>query len=117
MDAPNNEQVKSIIRWFVSTFGGAIAGWFAAKGWFTVDQVLSVLNSPTLLGIAASIGAAIWSMFSHTAVATVAAANALPSVQGVITAPTIEGKAIAEAIPDRAVAVAGSQDAVAVAAK
>ncbi len=114
---PNADQVKSLIRWFVATFGGMIAGWFAAKGWFTVDQVLTVLNSPVLLGAASSIVVAVWGLFSHTEVATVAAANALPAVQGVITTPTIEGKALAEAIPAETVAIAGTPAATAVAAK
>jgi len=114
---PNPDQVKSLIRWFVSTFGGMIAGWFAAKGWFTVDQVISVLNSPVLIGAASSIVVAVWGLFVHTQVNTVAAANALPTVAGVITMPTIEGKALAEAVPDASVAVAGTQAAATVAAK
>jgi hypothetical protein len=109
--------VKSLIRWFVSTFGGMIAGWFAAKGWFTVDEVLNVLNSPVLLGVASSIVVAVWGLFVHTQVNTVAAANALPAVAGVITAPTIEGKALADAVPADSVAVAGTSAAAIVAAK
>jgi len=114
---PNNEQIKSIIRWFVSTFGGAIAGWFAAKGWFTIDQVLSVLNSPTLLGIAASIGAAIWSLLTHTKGNAVAVADAIPDVAGVVMKATDEGKKIAETVPSETVAVEGTAAAAAVAAK
>ncbi len=114
---PNPDQIKSLIRWFVSTFGGMIAGWFAAKGWFTVDQVLTVLNSPAQLGAAASIVVAIWGMFVHTQAATVASANAMPQVAGVITVPTVEGKALADSVPGATVAVAGSQAAANVASK
>ena len=111
----NPDQIKSLVRSLVGTFGGMIAGWFAAKGWFTVDQVLSVLNSPTVIGIVSSVVMAAWGLFTHTTVNTVAAANALPQVAGVITMPTVEGRALAEAIPDKSVAVAGSVDAATVA--
>ncbi len=114
---PNPDQIKSLVRWFVSTFGGMIAGWFAAKGWFTIDQVLNVLNSPALAGAAASIVVAVWGMLVHTQAATVASANAMPLVAGVITVPTVEGKALADSVPDATVAVAGSQAAASVAAK
>ncbi len=115
--APNTEQVKSLIRWFISTFGGAIAGWFAAKGWFTVDQVISVLNSPVLLGAASSIVVAAWGLFTHTKSNAVAVVNAIPEVKGVITAPTAAGVALAESIPAATVTVAGSSVAASVAAK
>ena len=114
---PNQEQVKSLIRWFVATFGGMIAGWFAAKGWFTVDQVLTVLNSPVVLGAASSIIVAIWGLFVHTQANTVSAANSIPSVAGVITMPTEDGKALAESVPAATVAVAGTAAASAVASK
>ena len=112
----NQEQVKSLIRSFISTFGGFIAGWFASKGWFTVDQTLAVLNSPVFIGIVTSGGAVVWGWINHTPTNTIAAANALTQVQGVIMAPTVEGKAIADSIPERSVAVAGTQDAKNVAA-
>jgi len=111
----NQEQLKSVLRSLIQTFGGVIAGWFAAKGWFTVDQVLTVLNSPTLLGIVTSIIAATWGMLSHSTTNIVAVANALPEVQGVITTSTVAGKALAESIPADTVAVAGTSAATAVA--
>ncbi len=117
ISAPNPDQVKSLVRWIVSTFGGVIAGWFAAKGWFTVDQVMTVLNSPALAGAAASIVVAAWGLFAHTQANTVAAANAMPLVAGVITVPTVEGKALADSVPAATVAVAGSSAAQTVAAK
>ncbi len=113
---PNPDQIKSLIRSLVAIFGASIAGWFAAKGWFTVDQVTTALNSPVFIGLLFSAGSAIWGLFVHTEVATVAAANALPAVAGVITAPTIEGKALADAVPAASVAVAGTAAANAVAA-
>ncbi len=113
----NAEQVKSLIRTLIATFGGTIAGFFAAKGWFTIDQTLSVLNSPVFLGLIMSVGGVIWGQLGHTSSGIVAAANALPAVQGVITTPTVEGQALAASIPEKTVAVAGTQDAASVAAK
>lgn len=114
---PNVEQVKSSIGWFVTTFGGFIAGWFAAKGWFTVDQVTTVLNSPALIAGAASVVVFVWRLFVHkqaNAVAVVAALAADPAspVKGVVVEPTIEGRKlasdIANAIPAAVVAPAGT---------
>ena len=114
---PNPDQVKSLIRWFINTFGSFIAGWFAAKGWFTVDQVLTVLNSPALAGAATSIVIAGLGLFAHTQVNTIAAADAIPGAKGVIMAPTVEGKALADAVPSKTVVVAGTVEAASVAAK
>ncbi len=108
----NEEQVKSALRWFVSTFGGMIAGWFAAKGWFTVDQVLTVLNSPTILAFVASLAAGGWSMYTHTKTNMVATVNAMPEVAGVITTAAPEGVKLANALPDAPnVAPAGTAQA------
>jgi hypothetical protein len=50
----NKEQVKSAVRWFGATFGGAIAGFFVAKGWLTADQVMSILTSEVFVGVVAT---------------------------------------------------------------
>jgi len=97
----NIEQAKGSIRWVVATFGGVIAGWFAAKGWFTIDQVTSVLSSETTISFAASIAVGIWSLFVHSqanAVAVVSTIAAGPASDTAISAQTalIEGtKAVA----------------------
>lgn len=113
----NEEQVKSLVRSLVGTFGGMVAGWFAAKGWFTVDQVLSVLNSPTLIGTAASLIVGIWGLFVHSKTNAVAVVDAMPEVAGVVTQPTVAGTALAKAITSPTVAVAGTPDAAVVASK
>lgn len=111
----NAEQVKDGIRWFVGTFGSFIAGWFAAKGWFTVDQVLSVLNSPTLLSLAATTVVFVWSLVSRSNKNLVVAANNVPEVAGIITMPTSDGRALAEAVPADTVTSAGTPAAVEIA--
>ena len=97
----NPEQAKSSTRWFVATFGGAAAGWFAAKGWFTIDQVTSVLNSETTISLMASAAVFVWGLFVHTqknavaVVTTIATGTASPVAADAQTA-LIEGtKAVA----------------------
>lgn len=117
---PNVEQVKSSIGWFVSTFGGFVAGWFASKGWFTIDQVTTVLNSPALIGGAASFAIFVWRLFAHkqaNAVAIVAAIAADPAspVKAPILENTAAGRALATDIknanPAAVIAVAGTDAA------
>lgn len=94
---PNKDQIISSLRWFVTTFGGAVAGWFAAKGWFTIDQVTSILNSPALLGGAASLIIWVWSLFAHTDAAKINAAATVASVDPQQLTP--EGLKLAVASP------------------
>lgn len=108
---PNDEQIKSAIRWLVASFGGMIAGFFAAKGWFTVDQVLSVLNSNTFIGLIVSLVGLVWSVVARTKTNMVLAVNALPEVKGVVTMPTTAGAALATSIPSSTVVTAGTQGA------
>ena len=113
----NPEQAKSSARWFVATFGGAAAGWFAAKGWFTIDQVTSVLNSETTISVLASAAVFVWGLFVHTQKNAVAVVDTIAKqpdapVKAVILEPTAEGKALAEAIPGNTTVVAGSSAAV-----
>lgn len=116
----NQEQFKSAIRSLITTFGGLIAGWFAAKGWFTIDQVTSVLNSPTTISILASIAAGAWGLVAHTqknAVAVVDDIAKQPNspVKAVVTEATPAGQALAASMPGNTTVVAGSQAAAAVA--
>lgn len=113
----NPEQVKSTARWFVATFGGVIAGWFAAKGWFTVDQVTSVLNSPTTISIIASIAAGVWGLATHTQANAVAVVDTIAKqpdspVKAVVVEPTEAGRNLADAMPGNTTVVAGSTAAV-----
>ena len=111
----NEEQVKSLVRWALTTLGGLVAGYFAAKGWFSVDQINSVLNSEVVIGLITSAAMAIWGYFVHTTSNAVAVANAIPAVAGVITAPTADGRALAASVPSVTVAPAGTTAAAAVA--
>lgn len=116
----NTEQVKSAIRSLITTFGGVIAGWFAAKGWFTIDQVTSVLNSPTTLSILASVAAGIWGLVTHTQTNAVAVVDAIAKqpgspVKAVVTENTAAGNDLANAMPGNTTVVAGSQAAATVA--
>lgn len=116
----NPEQTKSLLRSFIQIFGGMIAGWFGAKGWFTVDQVLSVLNSETFISTMAALAMAGWGLFVHTQANAVAVVGAMADdpaspVKAVITTATPEGVALAKAIPSQMVVPAGTQAAVAVA--
>jgi hypothetical protein len=116
----NEEQVKSGLRTFLATFGGLIAGWFAAKGWFTINQVESVLNSPTFISLAGSVIVGIWGIVTHTqknavaVVATIAEDPASP-VKGIITTNTLAGRDLAKDIPSDLVVPAGTADAAAMA--
>jgi len=113
----NTEQLKSSIRWLIATFGGVVAGWFAAKGWFTVDQVMSVLNSPTMLSLAVSLVAGAWGLLAHTeknaitVVDTIAKKPDSP-VKAVVLEPTQAGQDIATSLPGNTTVVAGSLEAV-----
>lgn len=62
----NNEQVKSALRSVVIAFGGIIAGFFAAKGWLTSDQVTAIITSETFLGIATTVIMGAWGVISKT---------------------------------------------------
>jgi hypothetical protein len=112
----NQEQLKSGVRWIIATFGGVIAGWFAAKGWFTIDQVTSVLNSPTTVSVIVSIASLIWGLLTHTQTNAVAVVDTIAKqpdspVKAVVTEPTIAGRELADSIPGNTTVVAGTQAA------
>jgi hypothetical protein len=112
----NAEQVKGSIRWFVATFGGAIAGFVAGKGWVSADTVMQALSSEVFISAAASIAVGIWGLFVHTqqnAVAVVGAIAADPTsaVKGVVTSNTPEGVALANSVAGTTVVPAGSTQA------
>lgn len=111
----NQEQIKKAVRWVIATFGTFVAGWFAAKGWFTVDQVTSALNSEFVIGLIVSIISLAWSLVSGTEKNLVATVDGLPRVAGVITQPTPAGRELAEAVPSPNVVPAGTPSAAVVA--
>lgn len=114
---PNPEQIKGIVRWSVTMFGGVVAGWFAARGWLNAQQVMDILNSPTFAGIIVSLVGGAFSLMAHTQANAVKVVDAMPEVAGVITKRTPEGAALVAAIPSETVALAGSQAAAQVASK
>jgi hypothetical protein len=115
MLTPNRDQVMSAIRWAVSSFGMFIAGWFASKGWFTVDQVMSVLNNETVMGFIASAIVFVIGQVVHRTVNKIVSADATPGVAGVITTNTPEGRALAASVPSSTVVPAGTPAATAIA--
>lgn len=117
---PNPEQLKSSVRWFIATFGGVAAGWFAAKGWFTIDQITSVLNSETTVSLIVAIASLVWGWFTHTQTNAVSVVDTIAKqpdapVKAVILEPTAAGKALAESIPGDTTVVAGTVAATAAA--
>lgn len=116
--SPNAEQIKSVVRWAVASFGGAVAGFIAGKGWATSDQVIAVVSSDEFLqgvGAIATVLAAIWGIFVHRQANAVKVASEIPHVAAVITSNTPAGKELAATIPGPGVVVAGTVAAKAVA--
>lgn len=109
----NPEQAKSSVRWAVATFGGAVAGFLAGKGWVSADTVMSLLSSEVFVSLATSALMLVWGLFVHTqnnAVAVVdeIAKDKTSNVEGVIMAPTAAGVAQAQALPGNTTVVAGT---------
>jgi hypothetical protein len=100
----NPEVIKSAIRWTITAFGAALAGWFAHSGYITADQALGILNSPAFASFAFAVVSGVVGLFVHTqanAVAVVATIAADPTspVVGVITTNTMEGRKLAASLP------------------
>lgn len=95
----NAEQIKSGVRWVITTFGAAFAGWAAAQGWMSAERIMAILTSETFIGIVVSVTGLIWGMFAHTKTNAVAVVDAMPEVSRVVTQSTPEGKALAKAVP------------------
>lgn len=91
----NQEQVKSGLRWVITTFGGGIAGFFVAKGWSSAQTIIDVISSPVVLSVLSSMAIGAWGIIGKSAPNLVAIVNALPDVKGVVTMPTPEGAKLA----------------------
>jgi hypothetical protein len=104
----NEAQVKSAVRWLITTAGGFLTGYVVSRGWLTAEQVSSIMSSELVLGIIALIGSGVWGLISKTAPALVTQVERLPQVAGVVTTPTPEGRQLAEAVPSPNVAPATS---------
>jgi hypothetical protein len=107
----NQEQVKSALRWVLTTGGGYLLALAVQKGWFTADNakgIASLFSSEFVVGLISAGGALIWSMIAKTAPNLVSTVDNLPQVEGVITKPTEEGKELAKAVPSSTVVPAGT---------
>lgn len=107
----NQEQFQDLIRHLITTFGGVIAGWGAAKGWLTYDQIMAIFNSQAFMGLVMGAGGLIWGLISRTKKNQVAAVAALPEVKAVVTELTVPGKNLADVTPAENVVPAGTQKA------
>ena len=83
------EQLKGFARWILTLTGGLVAGFFASKGWFTVDQVMSVFNNETVIGLVVAGLSLAWNLISKTKIGVAASAQALPGVQVVSSDPAV----------------------------
>jgi len=86
MITPNIEQIKSIIRWVIATFGGGVIGWGTAKGW-DISGLLSMFNTEAVVGVVASIIMLAWGVIAKTKTGLVAAATTVPEVKKIEIAP------------------------------
>jgi hypothetical protein len=80
--------------------------------------VMSVLNSPTVLSLAASIIVGVWGLFVHTQTNAVAVVDTMAKspdspVKVIVVEPTAEGKALADSMPGHTTVVAGTANAAA----
>lgn len=107
----NRDQVMSSVRYTVATFGGVFAGWFAARGWFSTEQIMGIITSEAFVGLVTSGVIALWGVLMRSDKNLVASAEAVPGVKGVITTNTVEGRALASAVPATTVVPAGTADA------
>jgi hypothetical protein len=85
---PNNEQLKSLVRWALSWASGVAIGVLTAKGWLTPDQlaqVSSFFSSETLVTLLVSAGAAVWGLVAHTQTNAVAVVAEMP---GTVVSPS-----------------------------
>src|SRR5262245_7988004 len=84
----NREQVKSAIRWFITTFGGIFIGWATAKGWDT-SGITAIFSNESIIGIVASLIVLIWTWISKTKPGLISSTvAAVPEIKKVEIQPT-----------------------------
>lgn len=100
---PTPEQLKSSVRWMITTFGPFIIqnGWASAS---TLEVVA---------GIIVTVAPWVWSMFVHTETNAVVVVDTIAQrqdspVKAVVMEPTKEGRDIAASIPGNTTVVAGT---------
>lgn len=94
----NQAQILGALR----TILPAVLMYAVGKGWISQSEVAD------LAAAVATLVATGFSVWNHTEANTVAAANDLPGVAGVITKHTAEGVALANSVPSSTVAPAGT---------
>lgn len=117
---PNPEQIKSFVKWFFATFGGAIAGFLVGRGWVTPDQAMGVMTNEAVItaiggGVAALISL-IFSWIRHKAANEVAVVAKMADdpkspVKGVVVTPTPAGVQLIEDVGSSSVVPAGTIEA------
>lgn len=100
---PNQEQVKSAIRWAMATFGP-----FLTANGYASDSMIQLGG-----GILISLVPFVWGLFAHTqenAVAVVGeiAKDPTSPVKGVVVENNMAGRKLAESIPGPTVVPAGT---------
>lgn len=90
-----NDQMMTLMRGIITTFGGVIAGFFAAKGWFTYDQVMGVLTSETFIGLAVSAASVFFGVKSKSIQGLLSSVSAMPEVKQVV----VTSEELAKATP------------------
>jgi len=104
---PNREQIKSFLRWVLTTFGSGLDVHAAEVGWGEVDTQI-------VLGAAATIISFSWGMVAHKRSHAIAVVDAMPTVEAVITKASPEGRAAAAANPSPTVVSADNPSALAI---
>lgn len=84
-------QITSGVRWAVTLLAGMVAGWFASKGWFTKEQVMSLLTSESVIAFLVSLVMLGLGQLGRTQSALVKDAAAQPGVV-VVAPPAIADK-------------------------
>lgn len=101
----NYQQFMAALRWAMTTGGTALTAHGFVNG--------TIWSSIT--GVVLTLAPFAWSMFRHTKVGTLLAADELPEVAGVIIKPTEAGLALAKETPSLTVAPAATSTAASIA--
>ena len=75
----NEEQIKSMVRWVVATFGGVLVGWGTSKG---LPDMSSLLTNEAMIGVVSTIAVGAWSWIARRKSNMIVAAAKLPEVKG-----------------------------------
>lgn len=108
----NTEQLKSVVRWIIATFGP-----FLIAHGYVSDNTLSLAS-----GVLISLVPLVWSMFVHTDTNAIKVVDTIAkepdsTVKAIITHATPEGAALASSLPGNTTVVAGSAAAASAGAK